>query len=1780
MKKLILLAVIFLLPVLMKADYLTVGNPDSPNSQYYAPFCRWFNYSASSVIYVQSEMGDAKTLTHIAFDKVSGVTNMTIEDVEIWARHTDDEFVQTIYYYDTDDYQLIYEGDFPNDDTGWMEVQLSSYFDYNGTNNLQLLFIKNQQSYASGYPYYRMTSTSGRRLTFAYSDASMPTGINSYYSNYQLNVRFQYSTGGGAVSGGGTDRYPKDFEESNNLRHNGAISTGYYWTDSRDMMDAKWLPEVEVADTNVQTGLWRKIDAGPNIKGKAYWTNNPPEGLAFFRNPADGDYFRIARDTVDDAFAGPIPLGIDGGFYFNGIRYDSFYVSTNGLIALSNRRYYYDNEGNRTIPEGATNAYDANSMDWFTIGDTEIGNPTTGVRGRDIERDGMGNPVFGPTGEWVTKDGLNDPVPDNFGHTFMAIGMDPDTMMYIPGNNGGIRAVPDITKTNSINDVLLRNRKGAIIAPFWGDLHLSQFNDRLNNVDGHGKVYYKRSADGTKLTIAIYNIAPKGINWWWSAKGNEFVWDAFMNLRPGDQDYIAADCQVVLDSKDSSVSIVYNGFHGALRSVPSAYDNLPDSVRAQDIFKFNTLAGVYGPSRLAKDTVNYNDVSQNSYYYPWGGEYFQYTDYYQNTQNPNIHIFRDDTLVAKFKQWKNTLRAANVHYLVRNTDPESDMSFVNKIPYEFANDYEMLAGEKRVGAIQPVGMVQNLTNDVQGVTGVNYVNQDLEFQARLKIINQITGRTIYNNMVYVSDRCMDLDDADAIECTGTPNVRVKLAKNVVNQGNGNYDVEVMTPAEYRTSGNTGVPPYKFAQVTFPPFEPNVYFDNNIGAQRVYLIAEPKKPGSGLSLHDQWPFDDTLRANLNILRRITELNDDVTEYHLDLGRNIAIPSALYWVNLNAEVVSGDEVSKHPLAPRGKYSALNAEGFELSSPVIKMNRLTLDGTEPPGKLADARGYNGDEIRSHPIDMRGKHGAILSIAVQRAEYRENWRRDYMDSELIGPEPRTIFTSLNDNTAFTVLTGTGAISEKPDELVVQFAKPSSDGLNGIVNDVEWSYHPRPDGQLPILDNPALTVFGAGGYQVGFLEEDPNVPLELPMAPNYNGLRPDRYDDGIDFEYKKYFVQIPDTFINWENEAAKNFRFRIKVMATNDSKSILDDADDFFVDNIRILVPSEVTDIEVSSVKVDWPYTLIPASQATSVPVTVNVSNNTSYDAPVFYVKVKINRITKDEDGNVIDEEEAPIYCRTETIGNLNGGNALDLGMPSWNIRKSQIDTTSWYRIYAISVYPGMDLIPSNDTTYTDVKIQFGDQFAYDHDPLNPNNDVEDEMNITGRGLTLFGSNYAEAIGGRNFTVEDRAGTQVGDGSGQIAMKFRVLNSDTLRGIRAFFGSLNSYPDYMRLRLYDNRTVVSKYNTTDSIDKPDSIMAEMLRLRGINDGDNVIRTNEFVTYLFDEPMILQKGTYWISIEQQSGKRGLHLGASASRSGTRITKFFEPNDGNGTTIDTFGTQGLNLYVDKAFRKMSVDGRLVNNNFFAYENITDSREWVPFTPPMGNPAYPHFGHYGFFNGTSTLSGGTWIPLLRPYFGYKTHGSLASEYQWCPDQIPVELISFDGEVRQDGIDLFWETASEENNYGFYLERRLYNDEELPWNEIGFVSGSGNSNVINRYNYMDKEVVAGNTYQYRVKQIDFDGTESCATTNIVTLTYNNYVQAELLPNVPNPVTENTLIRFILPEVQDVKLEVLDVYGNVIATLLDGTAQAGENSVKWTAISQSGNASTKWNIHLQTIN
>jgi hypothetical protein len=360
----------------------------------------------------------------------------------------------------------------------------------------------------------------------------------------------------------------------------------------------------------------------------------------------------------------------------------------------------------------------------------------------------------------------------------------------------------------------------------------------------------------------------------------------------------------------------------------------------------------------------------------------------------------------------------------------------------------------------------------------------------------------------------------------------------------------------------------------------------------------------------------------------------------------------------------------------------------------------------------------------------------------------------------------------------------------------------------------------------------------------------------------------------------------------------------------------------------------------------------------------------------------------------------------------------------------------------------------------------------------------------------------------------------------------------------------------------MSLFNGGDRLPFTSSRILSVITMRGGAGYQNIY--GRYVNYIFTNPVILAKGTYWISIAQD-GETGMEIGASSSRGGMRTTNTYV------SPANVWGEAGTSLSLDKNFRKVQ-SGNYINDNYFAFQNVANSLEWGEFTPTSGNIGFGHLNHYGapVDPATNTLTRGFWIPMIRPYFGAKAFGEAVDEYQWCPDDVaidPVELYTFTGSIHESGAVLAWETASEINNYGFYVEKRIAgNDAEFQ--QIGFVAGVGNASTISRYNFLDKDVKVKTTYEYRLRQMDRDGTQECFTSNIVTLTYDRIGKLSLEPNQPNPFVNHTLIRFSVPKTQNVKLEVVDLFGNVVRVLANETLNAQEHSYTFDGNDNRGNA------------
>ncbi len=164
------------------------------------------------------------------------------------------------------------------------------------------------------------------------------------------------------------------------------------------------------------------------------------------------------------------------------------------------------------------------------------------------------------------------------------------------------------------------------------------------------------------------------------------------------------------------------------------------------------------------------------------------------------------------------------------------------------------------------------------------------------------------------------------------------------------------------------------------------------------------------------------------------------------------------------------------------------------------------------------------------------------------------------------------------------------------------------------------------------------------------------------------------------------------------------------------------------------------------------------------------------------------------------------------------------------------------------------------------------------------------------------------------------------------------------------------------------------------------------------------------------------------------------------------------------------------------------------------------------------------------------------------------------IPVELISFEGNVVDGDVRLRWGTATETNNLGFSIERRQTSNvkRDNNWNKIGFVQGYGTTTEPQTYSFKDESFLSG-TYEYRLKQVDYDG--SYEYSNIIEVEVGIPTEFSLEQNYPNPFNPSTIIKYAMGSKQYASLKVYDILGNEVATLVNEEKEAGIYEVEFSA-------------------
>ncbi len=170
-------------------------------------------------------------------------------------------------------------------------------------------------------------------------------------------------------------------------------------------------------------------------------------------------------------------------------------------------------------------------------------------------------------------------------------------------------------------------------------------------------------------------------------------------------------------------------------------------------------------------------------------------------------------------------------------------------------------------------------------------------------------------------------------------------------------------------------------------------------------------------------------------------------------------------------------------------------------------------------------------------------------------------------------------------------------------------------------------------------------------------------------------------------------------------------------------------------------------------------------------------------------------------------------------------------------------------------------------------------------------------------------------------------------------------------------------------------------------------------------------------------------------------------------------------------------------------------------------------------------------------------------------------------PVELASFELTSTDGVVSIAWETSFEDRSAGFNILRATEGAAAVQVNDQTIPSHGGNGTA--RYEFVDRAVARGATYEYTLESIDLNGATERHSLGLVTVATGSPIrQLSLSQNTPNPFNPTTLISFEMAAAGHAKLDIYDAAGHLIRTLVDSALPADRHTVEWNGLEQSGQA------------
>jgi hypothetical protein len=227
---------------------------------------------------------------------------------------------------------------------------------------------------------------------------------------------------------------------------------------------------------------------------------------------------------------------------------------------------------------------------------------------------------------------------------------------------------------------------------------------------------------------------------------------------------------------------------------------------------------------------------------------------------------------------------------------------------------------------------------------------------------------------------------------------------------------------------------------------------------------------------------------------------------------------------------------------------------------------------------------------------------------------------------------------------------------------------------------------------------------------------------------------------------------------------------------------------------------------------------------------------------------------------------------------------------------------------------------------------------------------------------------------------------------------------------------------------------------------------------------------------------------------------------------------------------------------------------------DAGEQGPLFVPASATSWRH-------DGTAWVEEGTFISSgSGPYIGTISNISNPGRYViGNAGALPITLAEFRGvTVDAHDVRIDWTTMSEQNTYGFYIQRRSEN--EAGYADVSqFIGGAGTTlNEHHSYSWTDTKTT-GNVYYYRLRTVDLNGDVEYSSAIRVAIVLDARETEPLVfnlsQNYPNPFNPSTTIRYSVPTSGLVSLKIYNILGQEVSSLVDEFREAGRYSINWNA-------------------